>query len=108
MYNLQYSGIITSILPKTGNKLSLDGLLISTETNPYYEYFDPFFIFHVYALYPSDENSKMRFLYLDEYTYALPTQIAILKNTMYRALREADKSYNYFIYRFLKNTLDTL
>lgn len=105
MYNLQYSGIVTSLVTKTNNVLSLDGLLISTETNPYYPYFDPYFVDHTYTLSYFDDRSEMMFLHIEKYDYALPTKISFLENTMYRTLRRSDKSYNYFIYRFFHNTL---
>lgn len=105
MYNLQYSGIITSLVPKTEYILGLDGLLIRTETNPYYQYFDPYFVTHTYTLSSFDDSGEMRFLYIDKYTYPLPTKIAFLENTMYRMLRREDESYNYRIYRFLHDTL---
>lgn len=79
MYNLQYSGIITSKNSKTEGKLSLDGLLISTETNPYYQYFDPYFVNHTYAITPSDARWEMRFLFIREYFYVLPPNIPFLK-----------------------------
>lgn len=92
MYNLQYV-------------LSLYGLLISTETNPYFQYFDPYFANHTYTLSSFDDSGEMRFLFMGEYTYTLPTKISFLENTMYRTLRLADSSYNYRIYRFLHNIL---
>lgn len=105
MHNLQYSGIITYRNLKTGDVLSLDGLLISTETNPYYQYFNPCYARHIYTLSPFDEIGEMRFLFMPKYTYTLPTKIPFLENTMYRMLRSSDKSYNYRIYRFLHDTL---
>ena len=105
MYNLQYSGIVTSKIAEMYGKVSLDGLIISTETNPYYQYFDPYFVFDAYELEYFDEMGGMRFLFMSEYICPLPTKIAFLENTMYRTLRLADKSYNYRIFRFLRDTL---
>lgn len=101
MFNLHYSGIVISKSLVGRIALRFDGLLISTETNPYYQYFDPYYVNTPYIISFSTVTEQMRYLVIDEYTYTLPTKIPFLENRMYHTIRLRNISYNYFIYIFL-------